>query len=142
MKKHPTKTKLSARSTPPPSGGNRPARGSLFLRLTQNVLLLPRLARIALVAGLALVVTVAFMPLVDWIYLSFFFSETTKVIPSLVSTAAGVVMYLAGWVLLVGMVGQPPAPRRATVVYLLVGIVAVLLVVVLVIQGYSIAVEP
>ncbi len=132
---------LATRSAPNVPARERPARVSPFLRLAQFVLSWRRFGRILLVAVLALVVTVAVSPLVDWVYMTFFFSEATIIAPSLVSTAAGVVMYLAGWVLLVGTVGQPPMPRRATLVYLLVGILAVLLVAYLVIQGYSIVAE-
>ena len=71
-------------------------------RLVGFIVRWPRLVRILTVALFALAVTLALSPLVDYIYDRYFFSMETRVVPSLVSSGFGLVMYLLGWWLMVG----------------------------------------
>lgn len=115
---------------------------SLPDRLIARVLGLPRLARILIVAVFGLAATAALFPIVDRIYLTNFFSEQTIVIPSLVSAGVGIIMYVAGWVLMVGTRGSPLPKRPAILVYILFGIIIVLYVLILIVNGYSTATAP
>lgn len=109
----------------------------LLLQLIEYVLAWPRLVRIVLIAVFALAVTLALSPLVDYIYSENFFAVETVIVPSLVSAAFGLVMYMAGWWLMVGTVGEKPDARLATIIYLGLGILAVLTVGFLVARGVS-----
>lgn len=114
----------------------------LWLQLIHRVLALPRWAR-ALIAGLfGLVVTIGVSPLVDYIYLSFFYTEETRVLPSIISVSLGILMYMLGWWLIVGTTGEKPPVRRAVLWYVGVGIFMICLVLVLALYGYSTAMEP
>lgn len=103
------------------------------------ILGLPRLLRILIVAVFGLAVTIASSPFIDNFYLRFLFTEQTTILPSLVSVGLGVIMYMIGWVLVVGTSGETVPARKAVLWYVLGGILAVGLVVVLVIHGYSLA---
>lgn len=115
---------------------------SLPERIIGALLGLPRLARILIVAGFGLATTAALFPLIDRIYLTNFFSEQTTVVPSLVSAGAGIIMYVAGWILLVGTRSSQPPRRPAILLYTVFGIIIVLYVIVLVVNGYSTATAP
>jgi hypothetical protein len=117
-------------------------RKPLTLEFVQWCLRLPRLLRIITVAIFALAFTLAVSPLVDYIYLSYFFTEETRVLPSLVSAAVGVAFYILGWWLLIGTVGETRPARPAVLVYVLVGIIALFLVILLALSGYSDAITP
>lgn len=107
------------------------------IRLIERVLHLPRLGRIVICALFALAVTLALSPLIDEIYLRFFFTSGTVILPSLVSAAFGLVMYMTGWWLIVGTVGETPPVRLVILWYLAVGILAILVVIILVFRGVS-----
>ena len=99
---------------------------------------LPRLVRIVLVALFGLAVTLSLSPLVDLIYDRYFFSVNTVMVPALVSSAFGLAMYMVGWWLVVGTVGEKPEKRTAILWYVAVGLAAVVVVVVLTALGVSI----
>lgn len=118
--------------------------------LQRRVLTWPRLARMILAAVVALVVTLAVVPLVDELYLRLFFQpldepfglypELTSLealIPSLISVAIGGLTYIVGWALMVGNVAEPPPPRRVLVLYWLLALFALGMVIVLIAQGVS-----
>lgn len=108
---------------------------SVRQRFAERILQLPRLARIALAALFAAVTTLLLTPIIDNIYLTYFFDFNTRVLPSLVSTAAGIVTYLVGWVLLVGYAGEGVRPRRATFWYFVAGCAELAFVVLLLMTG-------
>lgn len=97
----------------------------------------PRLVRILIVALFALAVTLALSPLVDYLYDRFFFSMQTREVPSLVSASFGLLMYLLGWWLMVGTVGEKPEARAALLWYIGTGVAALLFVVFLLVRGVS-----
>ncbi len=94
---------------------------SAILRFGERLTRLPRLARIALAALFAVATTLLLTPIIDNIYLTYFFDFNTRIVPALVSTAAGVVVYLVGWVLMVGFAGTAPPPRRALFWFFVLG---------------------
>jgi hypothetical protein len=96
---------------------------------------LPRLTRIIMVMGFAIALTFLLMPLVDRVYLTQFFDPATTMLPALISSGAGLVMYLLGWWLLVGEAGGAPRMRRATLLYLLAGVAIVVALLVLFVIG-------
>ncbi len=110
--------------------------------LASRILGLPRLARIVLVTLLTMAIILAVFPLVDDIYLRYFFTHETRILPSLVSLGIGILFYILGWWGLVGMVGTTLPVRPAVLWYVGVGVAAFVLVVLLLIFGYSTAVAP
>lgn len=102
---------------------------------TSPIARLPRLTRIIMVMSFAIALTFLLMPLVDRIYLTQFFNPLTTVIPALISAGAGLLMYLLGWWLLVGTVGDTPPMRRATLLYVLAGIAILIMLLVLFVIG-------
>ncbi|MBZ0279665.1 MAG: hypothetical protein K8L97_02915 [Anaerolineae bacterium] len=106
-------------------------------RLLRWILELPRFVRFLVVGIFALAVTIAASPLVDNIYLRYLFNEQTVVLPSLVSVGLGVIMYLLGWWLIVGTVGETAPTRKAVLWYVGIGMLSVFLVIILIINGYS-----
>jgi hypothetical protein len=111
-------------------------------QVTASVLNIPRIGRMALVGVFGLAVTLALSPLIDDVYLRFLFDPSTRVLPSLVSVGFGLVMYALGWIWLIGTVGDRPPVRRAALAYVLIGILAVLVVVMLLVQGFNIGNAP
>jgi hypothetical protein len=105
--------------------------------LSNRVIQLPRIARILLAALFALAVTLAFSPLVDLIYDRYFFNRNTLIVPALVTATFGLIMYMIGWWLMVGTVGERPAVRAALVWYFGIGVLAVVVVVYLIASGVS-----
>ena len=105
------------------------------MRIIEWIIGLPRLTRILLVAAFALAVTLSISPLVDIIYADFFFSMDTRMAPSLVTAAFGLIMYLIGWWLIVGTVGERPALKKAIFWYLSIGIFAIVFVSLLLAAG-------
>ncbi len=107
-----------------------------MLRWTGAVLRLPRMVRIILVAVFAIAVTFALSPVIDAVYLRYFFDETTSVLPSLLAAGAGLVMYVLGWVLVVGTVGETLPERIAVLWYIGLGLLAIVLVTVMLLAGW------
>jgi hypothetical protein len=70
---------------------------TLSQRLVARILALPRLARVLLVGLFALAVTLSLSPLVDYIYIEYFFNMDTRILPALVSAAVGLGIYVLGW---------------------------------------------
>jgi hypothetical protein len=114
----------------------------LWLDLTHKLLKLPRFVRIVIACIFALTTTLALSPLVDYIYLSYMYTEESRLFPSLVSAGAGLLMYLVGWWLFVGGVDEAPPARRALLLYVMVGVLIVCLVIVLALAGFSSANAP
>jgi hypothetical protein len=114
----------------------------LWQDITIRIFKLPRIVRIIIVAVFALSVTLIVSPLVDYIYLSAMYTPETTVLPSVISAIAGLGMYIFGWLLVIGTVGETPPTRRWVLLYVILGIIAVLLAIVLALNGVSTAIEP
>jgi hypothetical protein len=106
-------------------------------RLTDRLVMTPRLLRMLLVGIFALAVTLSLSPLVDLIYSEYFFSMDTVIVPSLVSAGFGLIMYALGWWLLVGTVGERPIARIALLWYCGTGVLALLVVIFLIVRGVT-----
>lgn len=91
-----------------------------------HLLRLPRLIRILLIAIPALAAVTVFTPVVDGIYLRYFYTFETRIIPSIITSAIGLVTYLLGWVLVVGTVGEIPEEGLRLNWYLRVSLVMTL----------------
>jgi predicted cation transporter len=98
--------------------------------------------RILLVSFFALATTLAVFPVVDEAYFRFLYNDATRLLPSLVSVGVGIIMYIWGWRLIIGTIGEAQPVRLAAFWYLVIGILAVLLVIGLLVQGYSIGTAP
>jgi len=107
-------------------------------RVIDWILSLPRLARILIAVLFALCVTLALSPMIDMIYMDYFFNPQTVIIPSLVSSAFGLGMYILGWRFLVGTVGEKPEIRLFVLWYIALGLMAVAVVVILIVRGVTI----
>jgi hypothetical protein len=112
-------------------------RQGILSRLIDRVLSIPRIARIALIAVFSLSVALLLSPLVDYVYLTTMFTYETRLLPALVTAAAGVGMYIAGWYLVVGYAGENSRPRIAVLLYCVLGAVAFLGVIGLFISGLA-----
>jgi hypothetical protein len=106
-------------------------------RLVAAILSVPRLLRMFLVGLFALAVTLSLSPLVDLIYTQYFFSMNTVIVPSLVSAGFGLIMYVLGWWLIVGTVGDQPIARIALLWYCGTGLLALVVVIVLIVRGVT-----
>ena len=95
----------------------------------------PRMLRILIAGVFSAFVTLALFPVVDAMYLDFFFTMETRALPSLVSSAIGLVTYFVGWQLIVGTIGTRPAARMAILWYFGIGVFAIVLAILLVING-------
>lgn len=118
----------------------RPIRPTLRLEpLAGWIVTRPRLARILLVALFSLAVVLLAFPVVDDVYINLFFNEATRILPSLVAAGLGAVMYIVGWRLIIGTRGETPAVHPLVLVYCLFGSIVIIVVIILILQGYSIA---
>lgn len=81
------------------------------------LLRLPRLARILIVSVATLLATFSLSYITAELHLRYFFSIETLALPWYLTVAAAVVLYLIGWVLVIGMAGSNPTPRPAVYVY-------------------------
>lgn len=103
-----------------------------------SVLRVPRLLRIMLVLVISLAVTLAISPLIDDIYVRYLFDENTLILPSLVTATAGSLVYLIGWYLIAGRRKSHDLPSRHAIAwYLLMGALALILDIILILQGLS-----
>ncbi len=101
-----------------PRSGSEPA----WQTLAAQMLALPRLARILIAAIVALVTVLVASPVVDAIYLRYFYTPDTVIVPSLVAAGLGLLMYLVGWRLIVGTVGANSPISRGVLVYMVSGV--------------------
>lgn len=107
------------------------------MTLVAQMLDLPRIVRVLIAGVVALAVTLLLTPLVDNLYLSRFYHPDTVMLPALVSTGLGIVMYVIGWGVLIGFSGVRPRPTRALIVYVLFGVFVVLFALSLFVFGMS-----
>lgn len=97
-------------------------------RFAQSVLELPRITRILIAGVFALAIVLALSPLIDEIYIRFFYTPQTAIVPSLVAAGLGLLMYFVGWQLIVGTVGEDNPLRPAIFWYFVVGFLALFIV--------------
>src|SRR5262245_36210004 len=114
---------------------SKKAETSLVARFIDGVLSLPRILRILIAVVFALCVTLALSPMIDMIYMKFFFMPQTVIAPSLVSSAFGLAMYVLGWRFMIGTVGERPEVRLVVLWYVLLGVMALAVVVILIVRG-------
>jgi hypothetical protein len=89
-----------------------------WLSLASQIVGLPRLARIVIAAIVAPVTVLVASPIVDAIYLRYFYAQETVIVPSIVAAAMGLLMYLVGWRIIVGTAGVNSPISRGLLVYL------------------------
>ncbi len=104
-------------------------------RAAQGYMRRPRLLRIIVAALFGVGITLLISPQVDNYYLTYFYSPDTRVLPSLLSTAGGVVMYAVGWRLTLSVEAVDHPPLRSIAWYLLIGLLVLVALLVLVIVG-------
>lgn len=95
--------------------------------MVRRLLRLPRLLRIMLVFLPTFAVTIVITPVIDALYLRYFFTPETRILPSLLTAGVALVMYMIGWVLIVGTTGEKPEERQAAVWYTIASILTILL---------------
>lgn len=122
------RTQITRAETTRATGGNRAA---------QWVLDLPRAGRVLLVAVFGIATTLVLMPVIDALYIVHLMALGVPVLPALVSTGIGMAMYVAGWRLVVGTVGERPVRSRATALYVWLGVLMCLFVLALVLYGLA-----
>lgn len=88
---------------------------------------LPRLWRIVFVAATAALVAFALSPVIADIHWNFFYSVETISIPPLITIGFALLMYVAGWILIVGTAGKQPENRAAVFWFLGVAFLALAL---------------
>jgi hypothetical protein len=106
------------------SAARRAGRTTLSRRIDsviRRVFRLSRAGRILVCAMIALAATLTIRPLIDLIYLDNFYDPSTVIVPAWIATAVGIAVYVIGWRLVVGMVGETPTPSRAGAYYLMLG---------------------
>lgn len=111
--------------------------GEQLQNLTQRLVQLPRVIRLVISVFFAAMVTLAVSPLVDHIYLRFFFTEETVMIPALVTVAIASATYIWSWWVFIGTVNSVPSASNYILLYFGVGVVATIIVIALLIQGFS-----
>lgn len=111
------------------------SRNSAIERLVTRLGRLPRLARIGFAVLFAVATTLLLTPLIDGIYVQNFFDFNTRMVPSIVSTAIGIIVYFVGWVVLVGYAGETMRARRAVFWYFFYGTLVIVAILLLLITG-------
>jgi zinc transporter ZupT len=104
-------------------------------RFTARTIQMPRMVRIIFVILFAVNVTLLVTPVIDNLYITYFFDWNTRILPSLVSAGAGFLVYLIGWVLLIGIGKSTPQARLSTLLYFFAGVASFVLTLVLVFYG-------
>jgi hypothetical protein len=114
------------------------------LRAVHMLLSLPRLVRLIITGVFAFAVTLGLTPIIDYIYLSYIYSDTTEFerafhasAPAFIEISLGLLMYVLGWFILIGTRGETPPARPAVLWYFGIGTFAVILIFLWLIQGMS-----
>lgn len=87
-----------------------------------------RLLRLLMVVIFSMTTVLATSPLIDTLYLQLFFTPETRILPSLISMGFGLMMYMWGWIYLVGSSGQPIMISRGLKWYVYIGILTIIIV--------------
>lgn len=107
---------------------------------------IPRWTRILIVAVISLAVTLVIFPQVDSIYLNYFFNNDTISLPAYVSAGIGLLMYAAGWLLIVGSTAYKPheqvSSSPALLWYIGLGVLALVVCTGLLLYGLTLTATP
>lgn len=98
------------------------------LTFWEQITSMNRLLRLLLVAIVAVITTLAISPLIDAVYLQFFFTPETRIVPSLLAMGIGVAMYIMGWLYLVGSAGQVMTITRGLKWYIYISFLMIIIV--------------
>lgn len=119
-----------------------PASASPISRAITRILGWPRLARIVLVSLFTLAAALLLQPVIDNIYLTYFFQWESQIvtdfqrqIPSLITAGIALAIFALGWWLLIGFAGTVPPPRMAALIYFLAGIGIAVLAIAQIVAG-------
>lgn len=115
------------------AGKNKPQtspeiKASWQIKIATTVLNLPRITRILIAGVYALATVLAITPIVDEIYLANFFTEDTTWLPAMITASIGLFVYMIGWRIIVGTVGETILPSNSVTWYLIAGLFAILMV--------------
>lgn len=105
--------------------------------MTSHILALPRFVRMLLVGMVSLCWVLAIFPLVDRVYLAFFYHPNTIDLPAHVSVSFGLLAYLIGWWAVVGARWGKVKATRTARAYVWSGVLVVLFCVALVMFGLT-----
>ncbi|MCB9451685.1 MAG: hypothetical protein H6672_09610 [Anaerolineaceae bacterium] len=128
---------MSKRTKRPKAKSAKVPAKSLVVRAVEWIVRLPRLVRIIMVGVFAIAVTFAVSPVVDELYLRWLFDDSTVILPSIITVVIGMVVYIIGWLLVVGSAGETPRARPVVLLYCLLGILAVVLAVAALLPGLN-----
>jgi hypothetical protein len=127
----------------PPSQPTQPPRQDLA-NLTRWILHLPRIIRIILCAVFSFAITLGINPIIDYLYVAFIYRDDTELelfihsrLPTFIEIGFGLLMYVFGWLYIIGTRGETPPARPAVLWYFGIGLLAVFLVFLWVIQGMA-----
>lgn len=95
---------------------------------TAQLVELPRIVRIIIAGFFALMVVFLLFPLIDHIYIRFFFTVETTMIPALLTVSIGAVAYLIGWQIYVGTIDSKRSAQKVVLWYFVIGLIVTLLV--------------
>jgi len=110
----------------------------LYEQLSRGLNHMPRIVRILIAGFFALVVTAAIFPIVDRVYLDYFYNpDAPPTLAAVISAIIGGLMYAVGWRLIVGTIGEEIPARKAVLWYFVIGLFALVIVVLLIVQGIS-----
>jgi len=104
-------------------------------QLTTRLVTLPRLMRITIVAFFALMMVFLLFPLIDHIYLRYFYTIETTMIPAIVAVAIGSMSYMTGWWVYVGTAYATPPAEKRVLWYFVIGAITTVLVIGLFVYG-------
>ncbi len=90
---------------------------SRWSRYVDTIVHKSRPTRLALVSSIAIATTFSISPLVDMFYIDHLFSLSMPILPALFSSGIGIIVFIIGWWLLVGIVGETPQARPAILWY-------------------------
>lgn len=117
------KTRRAAESQP---------RLPFWRRALSALLNLPRLVRVLIAAFFAL--TVALVISLILFYESIFYNRDLLVLLAIIALAFGLAMYLVGWQLIVGTIGERPPVRPAILWYVGIGLLSIFVIILWLIQ--------
>ncbi|MFN8376212.1 MAG: hypothetical protein U0694_25475 [Anaerolineae bacterium] len=102
------------------------------------------MVRIVMCAIFAFAVTLGLTPIIDYLYLGFIYRDDTELArafhsraPAMIEVGLGLGMYLLGWIFVIGTRGETPPARPVVLWYFGIGVFAVFLVILWVLQGMA-----
>lgn len=110
---------------------------SLLSRIAHTILNLPRMVRFLMVMIFALAYVLLFFPIVDHLYVEFFFDPATLIAPSLVSMLIGGAVYVIGWRLIVNPPIKPPPAPMPIIIYCTLSLIVLFLDLLLITMGIT-----